>query len=56
MPTSQITVSIDSAIKADLDRIFSSLGMTTQEAIQIFLRPSSAHGRTLGSSLATDDS
>ena len=52
MPTSQITVSIDSAIKADLDRIFSSIGMTTQEAIQIFLRQ--AHRRR-GLPLRTDE-
>lgn len=52
MPTSQITVSIDSAVKADLDRIFSSIGLTTPESILIFLRQ--VHRRR-GLPLRTDE-
>ena len=52
MPTTQITVSNASPNKADLDRIFSSIGMPTQEAIRIFLRQ--AHRRR-GLPLRTDE-
>lgn len=52
MPTSKITVSIDSPIKADLDRIFSSIGLTTPEAILIFLRQAYRHR---GLPLRTDE-
>ncbi len=38
MATTQITVTVDSTLKEEADRIFAAIGMTTTEAIRIFLR------------------
>ncbi len=38
MATSQINLSVDANLKAKVDQIFSGIGLTTTEAIRMFLR------------------
>lgn len=45
MATTQINLSVDSSLKADVDKIFAAIGLTTTEAIRMFLRQTAAKRR-----------
>lgn len=45
MATTQINLSVDSTLKADVDKIFAAIGLTTTEALRMFLRQTVAKRR-----------
>ena len=47
MATTQINLSVDSSLKADVDEIFAAIGLTTTEAIRMFLRQTAVKRRLL---------
>ena len=45
MATTQINLSVDSSLKADVDKIFAAIGLTTTEALRMFLRQTAVKRR-----------
>lgn len=45
MTTTQINLSVDSSLKADVDKIFAAIGLTTTEALRMFLRQTAVKRR-----------
>lgn len=42
MPTTQLSLSLDVELKTKVDQVFGQIGMTTTEAIRMFLRQAAA--------------